>query len=63
MTIEELSVWLTEEIEYTEDELRKVIEANSKMPIPDRVSRRVVETKILAYRIVRDKIKRVKIRS
>ena len=57
MTLEELAVWLDDEIVHKEQELQRVIDSNSKMPIPDLISRRVIESEMLAYRIVRRKIK------
>ena len=59
MTLEELAVWLDDEIVHKEQELQRVIDSNRKMPIPDLISRRVIESEMLAYRIVRRKIKEV----
>ena len=57
MTLEELAIWLDDEIVHKEQELQRVIDSNRKMPIPDLISRRVIESEMLAYRIVRRKIK------
>ena len=57
MTLEELAIWLEDEIVHKEQELQRVIDSNRKMPIPDLISRRVIESEMLAYRIVRRKIK------
>ena len=59
MTLEELAIWLEDEIVHKEQELQRVIDSNRKMPIPDLISRRVIESEMLAYRIVRRKIKEV----
>ena len=50
MGLMELRVWLQEHITDEERNLEMIKESNRKMPIPDIVARRVVETQIMDYR-------------
>uniref|UniRef100_A0A6M3JID2 Uncharacterized protein n=1 Tax=viral metagenome TaxID=1070528 RepID=A0A6M3JID2_9ZZZZ len=50
MDLMELRVWLQEHITDEERNLEMIKESNRKMPIPDIVARRVVETQIMDYR-------------
>ena len=50
MDLIELRVWLQEHIADEERNLEMIKESNRKMPIPDLISRRVVETQIMDYR-------------
>jgi len=50
MNIIELKEWLEEHIDDEERNLEMIKESNRKMPIPDIVARRVVETQIMDYR-------------
>ena len=50
MDITELKEWLKEHIEDEERNLEMIKESNHKMPMPDIVARRVVETQIMDYR-------------
>ena len=53
----ELTEWIEEHLEGKKHDLEIVLGANSKMPFPDLVSRRVVETEILVYRIMLRKVR------
>ena len=50
MNITELKEWLSEHIADEERNLEMIGESNRKMPFPDIVARRVVETQIMDYR-------------
>ena len=50
MNIIELKEWLREHIIDEERNLEMIKESNLKMPLPDIVARRVVETQIMDYR-------------
>lgn len=50
MDILELKEWLKEHIADEERNLEMIKESNRKIPMPDIVARRVVETQIMDYR-------------
>ena len=56
MNIIELKEWLKEHIDDEERNLDMIKESNRKMPMPDIVARRVVETQLLDYRNILRKI-------
>ena len=57
MDLIELRVWLKEHIADEEQNLEMIKESNRKMPFPDIISRRVVETQIMDYRNILRRIK------
>ena len=57
MKNEELKEWLEDKIFWADSELERWIESSKDDVIPDRVSRRVIETEALCYRIVLRKVK------
>ena len=56
MNIEELREWLAENLSDAERWLERIKESNRKMPLPDIVARRVIETEAMVYRIILRKI-------
>jgi len=56
MNIEELREWLAENLSDAESWLERIKESNRKMPLPDIVARRVIETEAMVYRNILRKI-------
>jgi len=50
MNIEELRQWLTERLSDVEKDLEGIKESNRNKPLPDIVSRRVIEAEAMIYR-------------
>ena len=56
MNIKELREWLAEKLNDAESDLERIKESNRKMPLPDIVARRVIETEAMVYRNILRKI-------
>ncbi len=57
MNLIDLTTWIEEKITTYERELEIIKQSNKRYPIPDIVSRRVVETQIMDYRNILRKLK------